>query len=234
MKSDGAPALRSYDDSCGAAYGLSLVGDRWTLLVARELMLGPRRFSDLRAGLGGISANVLTQKLRRGLDVGMFQRRRLPPPAASWIYELTEWGLAAEPILQELGRWSVRHPDYDPSAPLSPVSFMLSLRTLFVSARAPGRAIAVNFIFGEECYRCELLRKEISVTRAEERAADVTVRTDPNTAAFLVHHSKGLPSAADVSDSPIEGSIACFREFASAFEMPQISKSFSASARIAE
>ena len=91
---------RVYDDACGAAHGLDLVGERWALLVMRELMLGPKRFSQLRAALPGLSANVLSQRLERLEAIGAVGRRMLPAPAAVQVYELTPWGYEAEPILQ--------------------------------------------------------------------------------------------------------------------------------------
>src|SRR3712207_6280268 len=119
---EGLTSRRSYDDACGAAHALDLVGERWALLVMRELMLGPKRFSDLRADLPGISANVLTQRLE-GLEAsGVLVRRRLPPPASVQVYELTPWGYESEPIFQALGRWAARSPQHDPSLPLSAVS----------------------------------------------------------------------------------------------------------------
>src|SRR5215204_2592046 len=115
---------RSYEDACGAAHALDLVGERWALLVMRELMLGPKRFSDLRADLPGISANVLTQRLE-GLEAsGVLVRRRLPPPASVQVYELTPWGYESEPIFQALGRWAARSPQHDPSLPLTAVSLV--------------------------------------------------------------------------------------------------------------
>src|SRR3569623_2010509 len=87
-----APRSRWYEDACAAAHALDLVGERWALLVMRELMLGPKRFGDLRADLPGISANTLTQRLE-GLEAnGLVKRRKLPPPASAQVYELTEWG----------------------------------------------------------------------------------------------------------------------------------------------
>ena len=115
---------RRYDDACGTAHGLELIGERWALLVLRELMLGARRFSDLRADLPGISANVLTQRLAELEERGLVRRRRLPPPAASQVYEATEWGLEAEPIVQVLGRWAARSPMHDPTMPISATSIM--------------------------------------------------------------------------------------------------------------
>ena len=99
-----AEPKRRYDDACGTAHALELIGDRWTLLVLREMMLGPRRFSELRADLPGLSANTLTQRLAELEQRGLIVRRRLPPPASVQVYEATEWGLEAEPIVQALGR----------------------------------------------------------------------------------------------------------------------------------
>ena len=100
-------AGRRYHDACGAAHGLDLIGERWALLVIRELMMGPRRFGDLRKDLHGISANVLTQRLEGLEQSGILTKRRLPPPANAQVYELTPWGYEAEVALQVLGRWAV-------------------------------------------------------------------------------------------------------------------------------
>ena len=89
---------RRYDDACGTAHALELIGDRWTLLVLRELLLGARRFSQLRADLPGLSANVLTQRLAELEERGLVRRRTLPPPASAQVYEATDWGLEAEPV----------------------------------------------------------------------------------------------------------------------------------------
>src|SRR4028118_2042710 len=118
QKITSSPGRRRYDDACGAAHALDLVGERWALLVMRELMLGPKRFSDLRADLPGISANVLTQRLEGLEAAGVLVRRKLPPPASTQAYELTPWGYEAEPIFQVLGRWAARSPGHDPTLPL--------------------------------------------------------------------------------------------------------------------
>ena len=101
---------RIYNDACGTAHGLELIGERWALLVVRELMLGPKRFGDLKADLTGISANVLTQRLERLEVVGIVTRRKLPPAASVQVYDLTDWGREAEPIIMTLGRWAARSP----------------------------------------------------------------------------------------------------------------------------
>ena len=127
---------RRYDDACAAAHGMDLIGERWSMPLIRELLLGPRRFSDLKTSLNGISANVLTQRLEGLEGAGVLIRRKLPPPASVQVYELTPWGYEAAPIFQALGRWAVRSPHHDPTRPFSPVSLMLSLRTMLSPAAA--------------------------------------------------------------------------------------------------
>src|ERR687895_1821390 len=101
---------RTYDDACAAAHALDLVGERWALMVVRELVLGPKRFTDLRTGLPQASPNVLAQRLKELEEVGVVRKRRLPPPAASQVYELTDWGRELESVLIALGRWGARAP----------------------------------------------------------------------------------------------------------------------------
>src|SRR3954454_3990211 len=145
-------ARRSYEDACAAAHALDLVGERWALLVMRELMLGPKRFSDLRADLPGISAAVLTQRLEGLEAAGVLVRRKLPRPASVQVYELTPWGYEAEPIFQVLGRWAARSPTHDPSLPLSTASLLLSFRTMFDPERAGGWEGSVGLRIGAESF----------------------------------------------------------------------------------
>jgi DNA-binding HxlR family transcriptional regulator len=95
-------------DACGLAHALELIGARWTLLIMRELMFGPRRFSVLKADLPGISANVLTQRLTELEKRGLVRKTKLPPPASVQVYEATEWGVEAAPVLRSLGEWAMR------------------------------------------------------------------------------------------------------------------------------
>src|SRR3954454_5030595 len=104
------PARRNYSQGCGTAHALDLVGDRWALLVVRELVLGPKRFIDLREGLPGIGPNVLSQRLKELSDAGVTRRGLLPRPAGSTVYELTEWGSELEDVIVRLGRWGARSP----------------------------------------------------------------------------------------------------------------------------
>src|SRR5918997_2481085 len=147
---------RHYEDACAAAHALDLVGERWALLVMRELMLGPKRFSDLRESLPGISANVLTQRLEGLEAAGVLVRKKLPPPASAQVYELTEWGYESEPIFQALGRWAARSPAHDPTLPLSVASLLLSLRTMLDPERAEGIEARVGLRLGDETFLCRL------------------------------------------------------------------------------
>ena len=113
---------KRFDDACGLAHAMELLGERWAMLVLRELAYGPRRFSELKADLQGISANVLTQRLTELEGRGLVRKIRLPPPASVQVYEATEWGLEAVPIIASLGRWAARSPAHDPHQPMSHVS----------------------------------------------------------------------------------------------------------------
>ena len=112
--SEKAAEKRWYDDACGTALALEFVGERWSLLIIRELMFGPRRFGEIKANLPGISANVLTQRLESLEDAGIVVRRRLPSPANVQVYDLTDWGREAEVAIREMGRWAARSPRHDP------------------------------------------------------------------------------------------------------------------------
>lgn len=176
-----SPHGRWYNDACGTAFGLEVIGERWALLVVRELMLGPRRFSDLRAALPGISAKVLTERLTALEAAGVTVRRSLPPPGKAQVYALTAWGLAAEPLIQELGRWAAQSRAHDPTLPLSAVSLMLSLRTMvdhFRLEEFAGRRI--GFAIGDEGFLAEPRERELPICRCDPdelvTAAEATFR----------------------------------------------------------
>lgn len=178
---------RRYDDACGTAHGLELIGERWALLVLRELMLGPRRFSQLREDLPGISANVLTQRLGELEQRGLVVKKRLPPPASVQVYEATEWGLEAEPIVQTLGRWAARSPQHDPTLPISGVSILLSMRTMIDRDRATGLDARINFRFGEDNYVAHLHDGMIDVERGEAGEVALTISAEPTALAAVLY-----------------------------------------------
>ncbi len=183
---------RSYDDACGTAHALELIGERWALLVLRELMLGPRRFSELKDDLPGISANVLTQRLGELEQRGLVQRKRLPRPSNVQVYEATPWGLEAEPIVQALGRWAARSPAHDPTLPISGVSILLSFRTMLDSKKARGINARIGFDFGGQHYVARLKKGAIKVGRGETANCDLIFTGPPALLAAVVYGSQPL------------------------------------------
>lgn len=174
-----------YDDACGTAFALELVGERWSLLIVRELMFGGRRFSDLRGGLPGISAKVLTERLESLERAGILSRRQLPPPAASQVYELTAWGYRAETAIQELGRWAATSPDHDPTLPISPASLMLSFRTMFDSQRIAGLTLSGAIRIGRDRFAVSIGDGRLLIERG-----------DPDAPAFTLIAPVAMPVAA--------------------------------------
>ncbi|MBB4633953.1 winged helix-turn-helix transcriptional regulator [Sphingosinicella soli] len=210
---------RVYHDACGMAHGLELLGDRWALFVVRELMLGPRRFGDLRADLPGISANVLTQRLSELEASGVVVRSKLPPPASVQVYGLTEWGYEAEPIVQELGRWATRSPGHDPTLPISGVSILLSFRTMIDRARIGDRDFTVGFRFGVDEYAARVDRGGIHVERGSA-TGDLVFSGHPSALAAFVYGGVALDVLADNRALTLRGDPMLAARFADLFVLP--------------
>lgn len=217
----GSPHGRWYRDACGTAFAMELIGERWSLMIVRELMLGPRRFSDLRASLPGISAKVLTERLASLEEAGVLRREKLPPPAGVQVYALTPWGLAAEPSLQELGRWAAKHSGHDPLLPLSPVSLMISMRTMFDAAAAGELQAIVVFVIADERFVAEISDCTIAVRRGEAPAGDVTFRAaDASVIAGLLYAKIPAEELEREGGLAIEGDRALALRYAALFGLP--------------
>lgn len=187
-----SPHGRWYGDACGTAFAMELVGERWSLMIIRELMFGPRRFSDLRASLPGISAKVLTERLASLEQAGVLLREKLPPPAGVQVYGLTAWGQAAEPAIQELGRWAAKHSGHDPTLPLSPVSLMLSLRTMLDRGRAQEFDARIGFRVAGQQFIAELSGGELPIRRGDSGTGDA-VFSAPDASILAAVIYAGLP-----------------------------------------
>ncbi|WP_201860764.1 winged helix-turn-helix transcriptional regulator [Microvirga soli] len=211
---------RHYEDACATAHAMDLVGERWALLVMRELMLGPKRFSDLRESLPGISANVLTQRLESLEAAGVLVRRKLPPPAAAQVYELTEWGYESEPIFQALGRWAARSPLHDPTLPFSTNSLVLSLRTMFSPERARDLEARVGFRIGEETFLSHLADGRIEIARSALDGADVIFAGTPPVLAAAIYGGQPLETLEQTGALQIEGNRVLARRFTGLFPLP--------------
>jgi DNA-binding HxlR family transcriptional regulator len=213
------PTRRTYDDGCASAQALDLIGERWALLVVRELVLGPKRFTDLRAGLAGISPNVLTQRLAELEKAGIVRHRKLPSPARASVYELTPWGAELEPVILAIGRWGARA-SLPARGPIGADALVLSLRALFDASAATGLDASYELRFGDERYHARVARGRFEIARGPAAVADVVVDTDPATLAALVHARDTTPAAGG-RGVKVAGSKAAFKRFLALFPSPE-------------
>ena len=216
-----ASKRRTYDDGCAAAHALDLVGERWALLVVRELLLGPKRFTDLKAGLPGASPNVLSQRLRELEGAGIVRRRKLPPPAASRVYELTEWGTELEPVIVRLGRWGARSPSKPRDAALGVDSLVLSFRTMFDPRAAEGLTASYELRFGEDQFHAVVDDSRFEISRGSADRPDAIVETDSDTLAALVYAGRPLAEVLESGDLKIEGDGSAVERFLGLFPLPE-------------
>ncbi len=174
---------RSYAQFCGLARALDLVGERWALLVIRELLLGPRRFTDLLEGLPGIGTNVLTARLKELEAAGIVTRRVLPPPAASKVYELTEYGREIEPALVKLGLWgskTLERPD-PTHIFFRPEWTAIAFRAIFEPDQARGLHALVEFHLNETSLYFRIDDGTLEITTTPPGEPDVRIATDLET-----------------------------------------------------
>jgi DNA-binding HxlR family transcriptional regulator/putative sterol carrier protein len=211
---------RSYEDGCAAAHGLDLIGERWALLVVRELVLGPKRFTDLRAGLPGISPNVLTERLEELERASVLRRRRLPLPAASWVYELTEWGRELESVIMALGRWAARSPVLPMGNPIGTDAFILSLRTMFDAHAAAGFKANIELRLGDEHFLAQIAAGRMTLSRAGTATTDAVIETDSNTLAAMIYGGMSLTEALRSGKLRTDGDRNVVKRFATLFPMP--------------
>ena len=171
---------RSYNQYCGLAYALDIVGERWTLLIVRELIAGPRRFKDLIDGLPDISTNLLAERLKRLEQQGILSRRVLRPPAGSTVYELTSLGQALEKTLLEFGKWGSQFVPPSPEGVtlLRLGSYALTLKTFFRPEQAQGVNETYELHIDNEVLQVQINEGEIHVQQGETRKADVIFHTD--------------------------------------------------------
>lgn len=219
-QSKNASSRRRYEDACGTAHAMDLIGERWALLVMRELMLGPKRFSDIRADLPGISANVLTQRLEGLEEAGIVVRQRLEPPASGQVYALTEWGQQARPIMGAMGRWATRSPGHDPTQHFSAVSLMLSFQAMGRPELGKDIKAVIGFQLGRENYHARLGGGMIDVRRGAEADADLVFNGAPATIAAAVYGGAPLTELEQQGVLTIEGDRALAERFVTLFPLP--------------
>ena len=214
-------SARTYGDQCGVARALDVVGERWALLVVRELLLGPKRFTDLRTGMPHASANVLAQRLRELEEAGIVRRRRLGPPASSRVYELTDRGRDLEPVVIELGRWGSGAPFPPGDAKLGADSFVLALKTLFDPSAAQDLSANYELRFGDHRFRVEVADGELELARGSATRPDATIESDPDTLSAVLWQDRPLEKALRSGDVKIEGSKSAVTRFIGLFSLPE-------------
>jgi DNA-binding HxlR family transcriptional regulator len=209
-----AESKRRYGDACGLAHALELIGERWAMLILRELAYGSRRFSELKADLPGISANVLTQRLSELEERGLVVRKKLPPPASVQVYEATPWALEVAPVIGNLGKWAARSPLHDPTLPLSHAAIMMSLQTMIDPERARGIEGRFGFRFGDTSYSATLRDGSLQVTRGAADGCEVIMTTTPEGLAAVIYGGAPLESI------QVDGDMDVARRFVTLFPLP--------------
>jgi DNA-binding HxlR family transcriptional regulator len=213
---------RTYQDSCGVAHGLELVGERWAMLVVRELMLGAKRFGDLKDDLPGISANVLSHRLDELERAGLVTRHKLPKPAAVWVYDLTDWARELEPVLQSFGRWAARDPHHRKDLHFGVTSLILSLRTNFDASRADGVNLTVQLRPDDAALVARVARKKLTVEAGEAVDPDVTISGSPRMFASVVYGGRPLADAVSSGDLVVDGDESAAELFLSLYTLPPL------------
>lgn len=213
------PTSRSYRDACAIARALDVVGERWALLVVRELLLGPQRFSDLRRALAGASSNLVADRLRELEGHGVVRRRKLPPPASSWVYELTEWGQELEPIVLALGSWGLRIPLPPAPTTLSATSVLLFLRgSAHPDPAAP--ATTYRLELDDRVWTLRTAAGQVHVEPGEPSSADVCLRADPETLNALLDDPAALDAAVSGGSIVVAGDLSALRRLLQSATIP--------------
>jgi DNA-binding HxlR family transcriptional regulator/putative sterol carrier protein len=211
---------RTYNDLCGLSHALELVGERWAILVLRELSYGPKRFTDIRSGLPSASPNVLSQRLRELEAHGIVRRRTLAPPAASKVYELTDWGREIEPTLRSLGRWAARSPHFPDTGHFSPSSLAMNLETMFLADKAAGLDLTFALRLGDESFTLRIAGGKLELERGEAGEPDAAIDTDPMTLISILYYDEDLSGAEKAGTIRIEGDRSAVASLPELFELP--------------
>jgi DNA-binding HxlR family transcriptional regulator len=197
---------RSYGDQCGVARSLDVIGERWALLIIRELLLGPKRFNDLLAGLAGASPNVISQRLRELTGSGVIRQRDLGPPARVRVYELTDWGRELEPVVLHLGQWGTR-------APL-PEGAGWGLDSLLLALQATADPAVVNGRYelrvGTDVFTVDGTSGSVRVRRGTADRPDAALTTDADTLHAVALGKRSIAETAESGDLRLDGDSQAF------------------------
>lgn len=213
---------KRYDDPCGTARALGVVGDRWAVLVVRELLFGPKRFTDLSRGLPTMSQNVLSQRLHGLEEAGVVRQRRLGPPASIRVYELTERGEALEPVLVAMSQWGSRVPlDPDMTSELSVDALIFALRTTFSAERAGDQTARVQLELGDDRFHLCVADGQFAAARGEIDDPDVTIAAEVRALRGLLYGGRKLTAAIGAGEVSTRGDRRLAERFLRCFPRPE-------------
>lgn len=208
-----SPGIR-YDEGCLAAHALNVIGDRWALLVVRELMFSPKRFQMIRAGLPGVTASVLTGRLTQLVQAGVVDHEE-----RLGIYALTDSGRHLLPVLEALCRWALLVPGHDPTRFISPSALMISMGVNLIAERAQGLCAVAGFDFGTEAFEMRLAEGRLATIPVRKPDAPFVLTGNGNTMAIAVYGPAPLPVLIDGKVVSAEGDIAAAQGFMSLFSL---------------
>ena len=212
--------LRSYDDPCGIARALDCVGERWALLIVRELLFGPKRYTDLRAGLPFASPNVLSQRLQELEACHVLHKRVLPQPSVVTVYELTDWGRELEPVLQSLARWGGRA-EMTSAQELSTDALLMALQTTFVGSAGPLAKSRVQLRLGTHVFQLVVDRRRLTIERGHDKPFDAAITTSASCLRRVVFGRETLAHARRAGELSLEGDEQVAAQFLQMFSRPR-------------
>lgn len=212
---------RTYDQYCAAARALDVVGDRWTLLLVRELLIGPKRYTDLLEGLPRIGTNLLAERLDRLQESGVVRHTTLPPPAASAVYELTERGRALEPVVVELARWGLELlGEPDDAQAWRPEWSILAMRATFRPEAAAGIDESYEFEIDGEVLHATVRDGSVSTGLGPADDPAVTLAADARTFLAVASGKLALEEAVESGRYRVEGDVEALRRCSTIFALP--------------
>ena len=221
IESERVAGKRSYGDPCGIARALDVIGERWALLVVRELLLGPKRFTDLRTGLPHVGPDVLAQRLRELEQAGVVRRDKLAPPAAARVYELTDWGRQLEPVVLGLGRWGSQAPFPRDHAELGVDALVLALKTLFDPGCVDGLlGTTYELRLGEEMFTVRVGDAGLEASRGPAADPVATIATEPAVLQQVLWHGRPRREAVRAGALEIGGDREAAARFLGLFPLP--------------
>ena len=211
---------KDYGQYCGLSHALDLIGGRWTLLIVRDLLTGPKRFTDLEHGLPGIPTNVLSARLKEMEDAGLVERTLLARPLSGFAYQLTAYGRDLEDPLMRLGLWGARSlPGPGPHDYFSYSSLAMGLRAMFNADAASGITLRFRIESGEQELRGAIERGDLTIPDVDTGEPDLTISAEPAVVADLIRGTRTIDHALASNELPFAGSEHDLRRFFSIFDM---------------